>query len=43
MIKKVIFIFVSRRPLFFKKDLAPRKDFSPFSRKIQLFIKKTAK
>ncbi len=39
-IKKVIFIFVARRPLPFKRDLVPQNSFLPFSQKIQLFLKK---
>ncbi len=42
-IKKVIFIFVVRRPLRFKRDLAPKNGFSLFSWKIQLSLKKTVK
>ncbi len=38
--KKIIFIFVARRPLPFKRDLAPRNNFSPFSRKIELLNQK---
>ncbi len=37
---KVIFTFVARRPFPFKRDLSPRNGFLPFSRKIQLFLKK---
>ncbi len=39
-IKKVIFIFVARCPLPFKRDLGPRNGFLPFFQKIQLFLKK---
>ncbi len=39
-IEKVIFIFVARNSLPFKRDLAPRNGFLPFSQKIQLFLKK---
>ncbi len=37
-IKKVKLIFVTRRPLPFKKDLAPKNSFLLFSWKIQLFF-----
>ncbi len=39
-IKKVIFIFVARRVLPFKRDSDPRHSFLSFSQKIQLFLKK---
>ncbi len=39
-IKKIAFIFVAKHPLPFKRDLAPRNDFSPFSRKMQVFFLK---
>ncbi len=39
-VKKVIFIFLARRPLPFKRDLGPWNGFSLFSQKIQLFLKK---
>ncbi len=42
-LKKVVFIFLARRPLPFKRDLRPRNGFPLFSQKIKLFLKKTAK
>ncbi len=39
-IKKVVFIFVAKRPLCFKRDLDSRNGFLAFSQKIQLFLKK---
>ncbi len=36
--RKVIFIFVIRRPFPFKKDFAPRKSFSPFFPKVRFFF-----
>ncbi len=38
-IKKVIFIFVARRSLLFKRNFGPRNGFLPFSQKIQPFLK----
>ncbi len=42
-IKMVIFIFVIRRPLPFKRHLDLRNSFPPFSPKKQFFIGKTVK
>ncbi len=41
--KKVIFIFVARRLLSFKRDLGPRNGFLAFSQKITPFFENTAK
>ncbi len=43
LIKTIIFIFVTKRPLPFKRNLASRNCFLPFPQKIQLFFEKTAK
>ncbi len=40
VIKKVVFIFVVKHPLPFKRNLGPRNGFLRFSQKIQLFLKK---
>ncbi len=40
-IKRIIFIFVARHLLLFKRDLDPRNGFLLLSQKIQLFLKKS--
>ncbi len=42
-IKKVIFIFVARRLLPFKRDLGPKNGFLAFSQKITPFFEKITK
>ncbi len=40
LIKKVIFVFIAKYPLRFKRDSGPKNGFLPFSQKMQLILKK---